>query len=650
MNGFAQSPLAATRDRRERLWIAGQRNLCRIALLCAVLVLLERSGQGHEDPVDSTAPRTDQSVAAEPSMAARLSEVEAARAAALDRIRTLAPAPTMTAADQAPTEPAGSVHALPVAAPAAEIPPADKLESSPSSPATRNTPLRAVLDERVRLLDDYDKVTRALDELTHPRESPRALAAAAAAEIRRLELVAKEASTQPESLLPPVFRQAARDGSRTLGVEMKHALEEVTEETKKWRLEADALTAQAHQSDSRQDKLRSERDKVSHELANLKATREEFESAVTDATSTASRQLARERLTNFGWRTRLENERLHLLEAQIAVESKLTEVHTLKLQVARLHLKIATTTLTQMNSRYSAAMLAREGSLKKEAMIEETRSKTAIDPLEKYQAERSAELLRLEAVVVAYEKLDATNPRPSYDEQKVLADHADDDFARIKELLADGSVSRLDAVRLNNEFRRIGPERDRLVKNELAAVESRIQFYEGELTGVEIDLMRDGMHDLERDLVRERVPRERWDEADAILAALEKRNHGLLIRQRDALDSLSRRNGHTLQQIVRRLDSLDREYGFIRTSIFWVRDQEPIGLSIVTDQAREFRHLASGLARLAGETLTNRLWSHHPSPEFLIAAVSALALPALLLRLRALLKGRMARTLPVANV
>ncbi len=36
---------------------------------------------------------------------------------------------------------------------------------------------------------------------------------------------------------------------------------------------------------------------------------------------------------------------------------------------------------------------------------------------------------------------------------------------RIKKLLEDGNVSRLDAIRLNNEFRRIAPERDRLIKN-----------------------------------------------------------------------------------------------------------------------------------------------------------------------------------------
>ena len=73
-----------------------------------------------------------------------------------------------------------------------------------------------------------------------------------------------------------------------------------------------------------------------------------------------------------------------------------------------------------------------------------------------------AELLSLKALVIRSEQDLVISPSPAYEEQKTLADHADFDFANIKELLDDGKVSRLDAIRLNNEFRRIGPERDGL--------------------------------------------------------------------------------------------------------------------------------------------------------------------------------------------
>ena len=46
---------------------------------------------------------------------------------------------------------------------------------------------------------------------------------------------------------------------------------------------------------------------------------------------------------------------------------------------------------------------------------------------------------------------------------------------------------------------------------------------------------------------------------------------------------------------------LEEEYGFIRTHIFWVRDQEPIGLATVPQAGRELRRLAKGLIKLAEE-------------------------------------------------
>ena len=71
--------------------------------------------------------------------------------------------------------------------------------------------------------------------------------------------------------------------------------------------------------------------------------------------------------------------------------------------------------------------------------------------------------------MLKYENALATSPLPSLEEQKSLADRADDRLRRGKHLLDDGRVSHLDALRLNNDFRRIGPERARIVSHELAA-------------------------------------------------------------------------------------------------------------------------------------------------------------------------------------
>ena len=95
------------------------------------------------------------------------------------------------------------------------------------------------------------------------------------------------------------------------------------------------------------------------------------------------------------------------------------------------------------------------------------------------------------------------------------------------------------------------------------------------------------------------------------------------MRRRRALEKLSEGASHTLVQVTRRLDILDQEYGFIRTTIFWVRDQEPIGLLTLTQGAREFNVLVKGLLRLVKETVKPNLWGQ-PSGEFLVTAVCRL--------------------------
>ena len=59
----------------------------------------------------------------------------------------------------------------------------------------------------------------------------------------------------------------------------------------------------------------------------------------------------------------------------------------------------------------------------------------------------------------------------------------------------------------------------------------------------------------------------------------------MLVRRRSVLEQLNDCTAQTLDQIARRLAILDEEYGFIRTHIFWVRDQEPIGLGTITQGA-----------------------------------------------------------------
>lgn len=226
------------------------------------------------------------------------------------------------------------------------------------------------------------------------------------------------------------------------------------------------------------------------------------------------------------------------------------------------------------------------------AANEKNKAQSSDDPLERFRARRTAELLEQKMQVLKYEQALATSPSPSFEEQRELADHADKDFAQIRELLDDGRVSRLDAIRLNNEFRRIAPEREHLVRNEMAVIEARLQYFEDALTNVEIELFQDSLHDrLEHELLKERVSAERWAAGENILLELERKHREILIRRQQALEKLSERASHTLQQIARRLTILDQEYGFIRTQIFWVRDQDPVAIGTFWQGAREFNSL-----------------------------------------------------------
>jgi potassium efflux system protein len=338
--------------------------------------------------------------------------------------------------------------------------------------------------------------------------------------------------------------------------------------------------------------------------------------------------------------------RLQAIEAQIAVETKLAGVRELGVQVCQLQVQVAEKTLALMQSRYNEAADQQERLLKEKAADEANRAQRSEDPLEQFRARRRAELLDLEAQVIKLEQALATSPPPSLDEQRSLADHAAADFARIKELLDDGRVSRLDAIRLNNDFRRIGPERDRLLRNEMATAELRLQYYEDALTGVEIDLLQDSLHDhYELELLKERLHPSRRAEGERILADLERIHRALLVRRRSVLERLAEVTGQTHDQIARRLAILDEEYGFIRTHIFWVRDQEPVGPGTITQAARECQHLLKAMLRLGQESLRPQQRGR-PSAEFVTAALGVLVLPFGLVRLRRLLKAQLGRDLP----
>jgi hypothetical protein len=523
--------------------------------------------------------------------------------------------------------------------------------ASPSAVAVESTTdkqLRELLQGRLRWLDEYDRASKALKKATNPERSPEQQLAEAKEQLGRLQAVLAQAATRPETLLPPAYRALPAGDSPHLNTDMKDALEAATNELKDGKTRLETLRTEVVNWESLQNARRTERDKLFQRVASLKA-RGTDRDAVTGAATARSRQLAQERQINSEWASRVDVLRLQVVEAELALEAKLTGVRELNLQVCHAQIQVLEKALELMQKRYRASADRQERDLKEKAAHEENTARQSEDFLERFHAHRLADLLELEAQVIKTEQAEVTSSPPTLDEERSRADHAFADFARIKALLDDGRVSRLDAIRLNNDFRRIGPERDRLLRNEMAIVETRLQFYEDVLTNVEIELLQDSLHDrFEHDLLRERLPPSRWAEGEALLAELERTHRTLMVRRRASLERLTDCTSQTLDQIARRLSILDEEYGFIRTHIFWVRDQEPIGLGTITQGARELQHLVKALARLAQEAVRPRHWGR-ASAEFVAAALAVLGLPIGLIRLRRFLRVRIEHDLPTAR-
>jgi potassium efflux system protein len=564
-------------------------------------------------------------------------EVAGLRTETLERLKAADPTAAASAATAPPRATGSQATGAPVTAP----------DATPLTPASIDRvlkkPLPGLLADRLRWLDEFEAASTALQKATHPEPSPEQQAAEAKTELDRLQTLLAQANQSPDSLLPALFRNKTSKVTAALASEMKDAIETTTNEWKEWKAKLETLQSEVEKTNTLKSPQRAERDVLFQRVTALAAKSREFQSAVTDAQTIEDRRLANERLTNFEWEWRVEALRLKVAEARLALETKLAAVRDLKLEICRTHLHLAAKLLEPMQARYRAVADDQERDLNLAKTKEENKARSSDDPIERFRARSAAELLALETLVMRSEQALVMSPRPSYEEQKTLADRADVDFANIKELLDDGKVSRLDAVRLNNEFRRIGPERDRLLKNEMAAVESQLQYYEETLTSVELELLQDSLRDrFEHDLMRERLPKERTAEGEALVNELVRKHWQLLKRRQRALEKLTENASHTLVQVTRRLAILDQEYGFIRTNIFWVRDQEPVGVLTLTQGARELNVLLKGLVRLMRETVNPKLWGQ-PSGEFLFAVTGIFLVPLALLRLRRVLGNRIKR-------
>ena len=203
--------------------------------------------------------------------------------------------------------------------------------------------------------------------------------------------------------------------------------------------------------------LRTERDKLYQQVATLKAPHARAGGRNQRRQEPAAPAARQERLTNAKLAARVAALRLKVAEAKLAEEPSLAEVRELSQHVLEAHVQVSRGCSSRCRVRYREVAELQQRDLKQAAATQANRARQADDPLERYRA-------GARPISSSWRPGSSRTNRPwrlaltpHWRQQQLLADRAQADFAEIKQLLADGNVSRLDALRLNNDFRRIGP-------------------------------------------------------------------------------------------------------------------------------------------------------------------------------------------------
>ncbi|WP_337176681.1 hypothetical protein [Paludisphaera sp.] len=525
-------------------------------------------------------------------------------------------------------------------------PPADGEEKVEPDPERKvaDKALVEILEARLRKLDDHDKLAADLAEAARPEADPARKIAEAKAEIADVE----SRLTQPiEALTPPLFR-----GDGPVDPASRDQMKEVIAAARKDVADYQEKIAAAPADPEKEARaaiaaLKAERDKVSQNLESIKARAEALASAP-EPEAPAERRQAAERAVDVRVDVAVEALRLQVAERKLARAAKSAEAAAVDRTRWVVRDRLARRMLEPMEARFRKIAEAQEHDLQRQARTELAKADRELEPIARYRAERQAELLDLEAAVVKTEQVATVSVEPSLEEMKKQATVASSKFARIRQLVEgeEKRPGRIDVLHINADYKRLQPERRRIEREERAVVSKRLADHVNMLASVELSQIEDGLLDqIDLDDLLDRLPPDRHAEATAAWREMEDKHTGLLRRRRDALEQLVRREQATLDEIDRRLEILEEATSFIRTHLFWVRDQDPIGGVTVSLAAGEARRLARVAAGLAHGTATTTGWKS-AKPEFLAAAAAVALLPLGILRVRLALKRKLAEMLP----
>ena len=514
------------------------------------------------------------------------------------------------------------------------------------SAGTRSKPLRDALNERLAWIDELRKAMKELQNAENPKVNPAREAAALKAEIERSQAGLEQSAKKPDALLPEAFRNLAGKPIDVALKAMKEAIDDVEDELKDKR---DVDDSEKIESKDRPLKtadplstLRVEREKLVQGRPGLASRRKDRETALASAQGPEGRNLAKELMINIEWETRVQAERLRAVDASIDLQTKRVALADLRRTARKSSTDLARKTLEIMQKRFRDLADRQSRDLARAAAAETERARVSNDPLERYRARRKSELLDLRSELLKdVQALDA-EPVISLREQTEAADRAAEDFDSLKRLVREGRSSPLVATRLNYAFRRLSSERDAIVHRELALANREDVKRDNDLNEIEMDILNDDRDDrVQLDELLEAIPPPRHAELFKAASKLEEEHRALLENRRAVLVKLAANAEATLKQVQRRVNILDEEYAFLRTNIFWVRDQEPIGPEMIDEARLEVPRLVRAVGRVSREVGTPNAWQRRPSLDFLLALGALVVLPWPIVRVRGLLRGRL---------
>ena len=498
--------------------------------------------------------------------------------------------------------------------------------------------LREVFKTRERLVLDWEKTVKARQAVLNVDPTPEGEAAELKTALERLKVGASRARSDPASLLPEALRNPANPPSDAV---LKDELDDAQDAVENVAKELATLSLLPGRKISTPlAAAKAERDETRKRVAALGPRAVDAEAALSAATTADEREVARERIVNLDWETKVESERLKEVDARIDLETRRAAVAEIKAQVLQSKLDLARKTADLLKARDAERLVRKNAELDRAEAYEKARAEQAGDPLERYRSRRNQELHAQEKLYNLRVQEDGATPVVALQDQTEKAKKAQEDFDKLKKLVEAGRSSALVAQRLNNSFRRLANERDSISRNELALVNALLAKYENELTAVELDLINDERGDRElRENLLASVPKPRWAEARAVFAQTELANRKVLEQRQAILTTLEEKTEKTRQEVLRRLRILDEQHAFVRTHLFWVRDAQPLGASTTDQMRREGRDLARTLLGIAAEPWSRSHWGR-VSPEFVIVTLAAVLLPYGLHRGRKALRAR----------